>query len=611
MPSANPHAGALGSVNLRVRKAPPDARKVRAELLSAGVPEILADLYVTRGVRALDDIDYHIDNLLPVESMLNVAPMAKYLADARERGTRVLIVSDYDCDGATACSVLVTAFAASGMNVGYLVPDRMVHGYGLTPSIVDEAASLDPKPDVIITVDNGISSVAGVERAREYGIDVLVTDHHLAPEVLPPARLIVNPNQAGDTFPSKHIAGCGVAWYVARGYEAELRARGVKPGFRSENLLPFVAIGTVADVVQLDRNNRILVWEGLERIRAGKCPPGITALIEVSKKLQAELTCADIGFGVGPRVNAAGRLAHMGAGIECLTTPSLDRGRTLAEQLDEINTERKELTKELVEAAVGQVEAEVSNAIAMKTGLPLSIVAFGESWHEGVVGVVAGRIKETYHRPTIVMTRAHDGSIKGSGRSIPGFHLKHALDEINIAHPGLLLKFGGHAMAAGMSIDGARLADFQNVLEQVCAPHLTPDILEKVLDTDGPIPVSELSTDTVKQIAKEIWGQGFPEPLYDGEFTVRQVRSMGDEKQHHKFTVVPVGAGEGEDRGFDLVAFNRPGFLDEGTPEALSAAVKVQVNRFRDVESVQLLAEHVVLGPVLEPSSKPRGRRKP
>lgn len=561
---------------------------VVSRLRARGVDELLARVYAARGVKDLMEVRGTYHDLLPTHSMKNVTTMANYLADCVVQRKRVLIVSDYDCDGATACSLLVLAFGGAGMDFGYLVPDRMVHGYGLTPAIVEEAAALDPKPDVIITVDNGISSVAGVDRANELGIEVLVTDHHLAPDVLPKAKLIVNPNQPGCDFASKNIAGCGVAWYVARAFIEELIMRDMDPGFDPAELLSYVALGTVADVVKLDRNNRILVSLGLDYIRKEQCAPGVLALARISGKNPRALTCSDIGFGIGPRINAAGRLAHMGAGIECLTTLDFDEAGRLAKQLHETNEERKEIQREMVDQAVIQAvrllgrDPSVSN-VSDEFGRR-SIVVFHSEWHEGVVGIVAGRLKEDRHRPTVVMTMAHDGTIKGSGRSIPGFHLKHALDEINAKHPGVLLKFGGHAMAAGMTIAADKLEEFREALESVCQAGLTAEMMTKTLYHDGELPERFFNVDTVHELSQQVWGQGFEEPVFLNRMAVSEVNVIGADKTHLK---LKARLGDVET---DVMAFSQADLAECISPEIV-VAHKPQVNLFRGERNLQVLVE--------------------
>lgn len=535
--------------------------------------------------------------------MKNVRAMASYLVDCVVTRKRVLIVSDYDCDGATACAVLAMAFGGAGMNFGYMVPDRIKHGYGLTPDIVEEAVALDPSPDVIITVDNGISSFDGVNRANELGIEVLVTDHHLAPPVLPAAKLIVNPNQVGCDFPSKHIAGCGVAWYVARAFLEEMRSRDLDPGFDPSELLSYVALGTVADVVKLDRNNRILVSEGLKLIRQEQCAPGVIALARVSGKDVNSLTCSDIGFGLGPRINAAGRLAHMGAGIECLTTLDPDRATALARNLDVTNQQRKEIQRGIADQALIQALRLMTRETTPATDEygRRSLVVFHKEWHEGVVGVVAGRLKEDRHRPTVVMTKTHDNAIKGSGRSIPGFHLKHALDEINAKHPGVLLKFGGHAMAAGMTIAEDRLEEFREALEAICQRDLTPEMLTKRLMHDGELPASCFTVQQIHELSQEVWGQGFEEPVFLNKFVIADSRVIGQDKTHLKMTA-KVGQAE-----VDVMAFGQAD-LAEGLAAEMTVAFKPQLNTFRGQTKLTALVDLMPedLNPSLTPFLRER-----
>lgn len=569
-------------------------------LQGAGIPPLLSKLFAARGVSSPAELISGVDSLIPGTMMKGVPEMASYLADCAVTQKRVLIVSDYDCDGATACAILVMAFGGAGLNYDYLVPDRMVHGYGLTPAIVEEAAALDPKPEVIITVDNGISSVAGVARAKELGIEVLITDHHLAPEVLPDARLIVNPNQPGCDFPSKDIAGCGVAWYVATALVEELINRDMDPGFTSDELLSYVAIGTVADVVKLDRNNRILVREGLKLIREGHCAPGVLALARVSGKFFRHLSTSDIGFGIGPRINAAGRLDHMKAGIECLTTLDEIKANELALRLDRTNAERKDMQMDIVEQATLQVRALLGDGSQEK----YSLVAYDPSWHEGVVGIVAGRIKEERHRPTIVMCDSTDGDIKGSGRSIPGFHLKHALDRINASHPGILKKFGGHAMAAGMTIDASRLEEFKTVLEEVCRSEIAPELLVKRLKHDGELSPEDFTVEDVRAMSLEVWGQGFEEPIFVNELRIKSVELIGEYKTHMRMKAhlrapgaqrtIGSGSEEGLGDSDEVVAlgFNMAELAD-CVPDQIAVAFKPQVNTFRGESTLQILIDHI------------------
>lgn len=567
-----------------------------ARLRMAGMSDILARLYAARGVTSMKEARGSYSDLLPLDSLKGVREMARYLADCHAAGKRVLIVSDYDCDGATACAVLVMAFGAIGMNFDYMVPDRMVHGYGLTPAIVDEAGALDDRPDVIITVDNGISSHAGIDRARALGIDVLVTDHHLAPDVLPEATLIVNPNQPGCAFQSKNIAGCGVAWYVARALVEELAARGQDPGFDPAELLSYVALGTVADVVRLDANNRIMVSLGLQYIRNGQCAPGILSLATISGKNPKQLTCSDIGFGIGPRINAAGRLAHMGAGIECLTCLDPTLADELAAHLHVTNEERKEIQQEIVEAAGMQAAQLVTDELASYSsgqrdpyGLR-SFVVYDPTWHEGVIGIVAGRIKEERHRPTIVMTAAAGGDVKGSARSIPGFHIKHALDEINAKHPGVLLKFGGHAMAAGMTVAGDKFDLFKTAFEAICRRDLTPEIMTKTLMHDGQLQARDFDRDVIFAISQQVWGQGFEEPVFLNDLVVKESKVIGKDKCHLR--LIGHLANDPDVQDVEILAFGRAALNGEIAPQStVRVAFKPGINTFRGQERLQLLVE--------------------
>lgn len=562
-------------------------QEAMARLVEAGIPPLLASLYSARGISEASEVRGSVNDLLPVDDLKNARAMGKILADCRQSQERILIISDYDCDGATAGSVLIQAFKGAGLNFDILVPDRLKHGYGLTPSIVDEAAALPIKPRFIITVDNGISSTYGVERAREHGIEVLVTDHHLCPEVLPNARLIVNPQQPGDEFASKAIAGCGVAWYVARAMHDEIKDRGQDPGFDPMELTPFVAMGTVADVVPLDRNNRLIVSEGLRRIRAGECTPGIKALANVAKRNHEQLTCTDIGFALGPRINAAGRMAHMSSGIECLTTSDHDAAVHLACELDEINATRRELQKSMIDEANARAQS-----LSTVDSDARSLVVYEKDWHEGVVGIVAGRLKDDMHRPTFVLCDAQDGGIKGSGRSIDGFHLKHALDQINIEHPGVLLKFGGHAAAAGVTIAPDRLRDFKQAFERVCQEHLTPEMLERRACHDGALPSRHLNPDDIREMDLQVWGQGFPPPVFLDDFKVLNSRTMGADGDHLK---VVVDAGG---RKLDVVAFGE-GHRIADLPRALKVMFRPSINEWNGNVTVQLMAEGFFAAPDL------------
>jgi single-stranded-DNA-specific exonuclease len=565
-------------------EARPIADMAAAKLQKQGIHPLLSQLFASRGVTDSSQVRGKLTDILPVSSLKNCEEMASILADCVESQKRIMIVSDYDCDGATACAVLMSAFRSCGMNADYLVPDRRKHGYGLTDTIIDmEIAGLAIKPDYIITVDNGISSHAGIERARALGIEVLVTDHHLSPKVLPNAKLIVNPNQPGCNFESKNIAGCGVAWYVAKALAEELRARKKVPGYDAASLLQFVALGTVADVVKLDINNRILIAEGLKRIRKGECTEGIKALTEVSKKQVELMSTTDFGFALAPRINAAGRLEHMACGIEALLTEDRATATKLANILDRINIERKEITKRMA----GEAEMIVHGIDRRNnTGKgAMSIVVFDPEWNEGVVGIVAGRIKENRNRPTFVLCRAADGSVKGSGRSIEGLHMKHVLDKIDVNHPGILVKFGGHGMAAGVTIDETKIREFSKYFEQYCAEELTPEHLQRVIRHDGSMREEDLNLATIKAINREVWGAGFEQPVFIDTFDVIGAKTMGDEKQHLKLSV------KKGDLIVDAVAWDAAQ-IALNLPEKITAVYQAQINSYRGNESMQVMVQH-------------------
>lgn len=462
--------------------------------------------------------------------LLNADVAARYLADCIAADRRLLVVADYDCDGATACAVAVRGLRALGANVGFIVPDRMVHGYGLTPSVVELAASKEEglDPEVLITVDNGVASHQGVERAIELGLEVLVTDHHLPVKnkPLPRAITVVDPAQPNCPFPSKSLAGCGVIWYVLWALQDELKRRGVvvRNGFKVSSLLPLVAVGTVADVVALDKNNRALVQVGLEKIRSGQSFDGIDALISVGPANQAKpenIVTSDIAFGVGPRINAAGRLASMSIGIQCLLTNDPSVAQELAEALDEINRVRREVEYKTADEAFRQALALV------KVGT-WTIAVESPGWHPGVIGIVAGRIKEQKYLPTFVLaTDEATGKIKGSGRSIPGLNLKDCLDQVDKAAPGLMEKFGGHAMAAGLTLRPGGFEEFRDAFEEQARLMLSPEILQQKVEVDGSLSGMELSAKTAKALRMAPWGQGFLEPAFFDEFFVRSAKVTG------------------------------------------------------------------------------------
>ncbi len=542
-------------MNLLTRDVPP--RSAWA-LEQAGIHPLLARLYAARGVLSKDELDDALNLLLPPAGMLGTQAAAKLLADAMAQNKRLCIVADYDCDGATACAVGVSGLRMLGaQNVSYLVPDRVVDGYGLTPPIAERVHAQGA--DVLITVDNGIASVAGVQAAQALGLQVLVTDHHLPGSELPSAEVIVNPNQPGCGFASKSIAGVGVMFYVLLALRAELRQRGVfdatepapgrpklastpsggsephevgsvgaRPQPRLDALLPLVALGTVADVVKLDANNRRLVAQGLRRVRAGALPPGMAALMRAASRETARATTFDFGFALGPRINAAGRLADMTLGIECLLTDDAGRADELAKQLDAINRERRVIEGDMREMAMEMAESLFDEGDEP----PPAICVFDPDFHEGVVGIVASRIKDKLHRPTFVFAASSapgkEHELKGSGRSIAGFHLRDALDLVAKRAPGVLLRFGGHAMAAGCTIAEEHLDVFEETLNQVAMEWLDAATLQRRLETDGPLPAEYRRVDLVDMLHHEVWGQGFAPPVFCEEIEVVSQRLVGE-----------------------------------------------------------------------------------
>ncbi len=508
-------------------------------LEQAGLHPLLARLFAARGITTKEQLDDALALLIPPAQMLNATTAAKQLADAMAAGQRLCIVADYDCDGATACAVGVRGLKLLGAPMGwdkveYLVPDRVTDGYGLTPSIAQRVKQRGA--DWLVTVDNGIASVAGVRAAREAGLNVLVTDHHLPAVIdgavtLPTDCTIVNPNQPGCGFESKSIAGVGVMFYVLLALRAELRERGVfdaKTQPKIDTLLPLVALGTVADVVKLDANNRRLVAQGLKRVRAGAMPPGMAALFAVAARQPAKASAFDFGFALGPRLNAAGRLADMTLGIECLLTDDPGRADELARTLDGINRERKAIEGEMREQALMIVEELFDESEEP----PPAITVFDPDFHEGVVGIVASRLKDKLHRPTFVFAASgaegKEHELKGSGRSIPGFHLRDALDLVAKRHPGVLLRFGGHAMAAGCTIDEEHIDTFEQAFAQVAHEWLDAATLQRRLEADGALDKQYRRPDLVDTLHAEVWGQGFAPPVFCEEVQVLSQRLVGE-----------------------------------------------------------------------------------
>jgi len=557
----------------RILTRPVPTRAV-TRLLEAGTHPLLARLYAARGIESRDQLDYSLKSLLPPARLKGAHEAAQILADAIEAGARMLIVADYDCDGATACAVGIRALRAFGADVGYLVPNRFEYGYGLTPAIVELAAKMEP--DLLITVDNGIASVEGVAAAREHGIATVITDHHLPGDELPEADVIVNPNQPGCDFPSKALAGVGVMFYTMLALRAELRERGAFEGKTEPNLaelLDLVALGTVADVVKLDHNNRILVSQGLQRMRADRMQPGIRALFAAAGRDAARATTFDMGFALGPRLNAAGRLADMSLGIECLITDDMGRAINIAQELDTLNRERRSIEAGMQEEAMVGLDT-------IDPGSRASLTLFEPEWHQGVIGILAGRIKEKFHRPTIAFARGNDGELKGSGRSIPGLHLRDALDLVTKRAPGLILKFGGHAMAAGLTINEVDLARFEQIFETVVHSLIDPADLTRSLETDGALEDSLYSLETARLLEREIWGQGFAAPVFDDTFRVENQRILKD--KHLKLQL-----RKGATR-IDAIQFNHA----DPAGQSIHAAFRLAVNEYNGVSSIQLMLEH-------------------
>jgi single-stranded-DNA-specific exonuclease len=546
-------------------------------LIRHGLHPVLARLYASRGVCMPDEIETGLARLVPPVALKGCEDAAVLLADSIEGKRRMLVVADYDCDGATACAVAVRGLRMFGAQIDYLVPNRFEYGYGLTPEIVALAAQR--KPHLLITVDNGIASVDGVEAANALGIDVLVTDHHLPGDDLPAARAIVNPNQPGCTFPSKCIAGVGVMFYVLLALRAELRRRGAfgdaRPEPRLDGLLDLVALGTVADVVKLDGNNRVLVAQGLQRIRNGRMQPGIAALFRAAARDARSASGFDLGFGVGPRLNAAGRLSDMSLGIECLTTDDIGRAWELAQQLDAMNRERREIE-------AGMQQQALADLSAIDPEGATTITLFNESWHQGVIGIVAGRLKEKFHRPsfTFALADASGTLVKGSGRSIPGFHLRDALDLISKREPGLIVKFGGHAMAAGLTLATADVPRFTAAFEAVGREWLNENALARVIETDGELEDAYFTPQFVEMLDAAVWGQGFPAPVFSGEFDIASQALVKD--KHLKLQLA-----RGRQR-FNAIWFNHTDPL----PARTTVAYRLSRDTWNGVSRVQLIVEH-------------------
>ncbi|EEC5264819.1 single-stranded-DNA-specific exonuclease RecJ [Salmonella enterica subsp. enterica] len=557
--------------------------------LPADLPPLLRRLYASRGVRSARELERSVKGMLPWQQLSGIDNAVEILYNAFREGIRIIVVGDFDADGATSTALSVLGMRALGCdNISYLVPNRFEDGYGLSPEVVDQAKARGAQ--LIITVDNGISSHAGVSHAKTLGIPVIVTDHHLPGDTLPDAEAIINPNLRDCEFPSKSLAGVGVAFYLMLALRTFLRDKGwfdernIAPPNLAE-LLDLVALGTVADVVPLDANNRILTWQGLSRIRAGKCRPGIKALLEISNRDPQQLVASDLGFALGPRLNAAGRLDDMSVGVALLLCDNLGEARVLASELDALNQTRKEIEQGMqAEALILCEKLERSSET-----LPGGLAMYHPEWHQGVVGILASRIKERFHRPVIAFAPAGDGTLKGSGRSIQGLHMRDALERLDTLYPDLMIKFGGHAMAAGLSLEEHKFEQFQQRFGELVTEWLDPALLQGEVISDGPLSAAEMSME-VAQLLRDAgpWGQMFPEPLFDGRFRLLQQRLVGE--RHLKVMVEPVGGGP----LLDGIAFNidTTCWPDNGVQE-VELAYKLDINEFRGNRSLQIIIDDI------------------
>jgi single-stranded-DNA-specific exonuclease len=553
----------------------------------ASLHPVIARIYAGRGVSELSELDKGLETLLPDGAMLGIDAGVTRLVSALQRQESILIVGDFDCDGATSTTTALLALRAFGFNqVDYLVPNRFEYGYGLSPEIVEVARQ--KQPDLIITVDNGISSIEGVDRANEFGIDVIVTDHHLPGSVLPKAVAIINPNQAGCQFMAKSTCGAGVVFYLLIALRRQLQQLGwfEKQGVKAPNLgnyLDLIALGTVADVVPLERNNRTLVHQGLARIRAGRARPGLLALLEVAGRDHQRISSSDLGFAVAPRLNAAGRLDDISLGIECLLEEDSQRAREYAEQLDALNRERRSIESEMQAQAMAYLESlDLSEAER-----PAGIALFNEQWHQGVIGILASRVKEKLHRPVIVFAPGDEGEIKGSARSIEGFHIRDGLDRIATEQPGLISKFGGHAMAAGLTIAKADLARFEAAFADEVTRQTRKEDLDRVIETDGELAPSQFTMELAQMIQEAgPWGHQFPEPSFHGEFRLLQQRIVG--QKHLKMVLQEPTTG----LALDAIAFNvESDVWPNASINRVRAVYRLDINEFRGQRSLQLMVE--------------------
>ncbi len=563
----------MSAVNIQTR---PVNETVCHSLIQSGADPLTARLCAARGVVSLSELDDKLAALLPYQTLTNCEAAAARLADAVQKKEKILIVADYDADGATACSVGMAGLGAMGAAVDFLVPNRFEHGYGLTPELAEIAAARGV--DLLVTVDNGIASIAGVARAQALGLDVIVTDHHLPADEVPNC-IIVNPNQRGCGFASKSLAGVGVIFYVLMALRAELRRRNYfSDGLKEPNLgelLDLVALGTVADVVPLDHNNRILVSQGLKRMRSGKMRPGIRALFDVARRDWKKAQPFDMGFALGPRINAAGRLDDMSLGIACLLAPGEAEAQTLAEQLNGLNIERREIEQSMLQDALN----------AFPDTLPdgqTTLVAYRDDFHQGVVGIVASRLKDHFYRPAIVFASADNGEVRGSGRSIPNLHLRDALDLVSKRHPNLILKFGGHAMAAGLSILEHNIPAFQTAFEEAVREMVREEDLSQTFITDGSLAAGDITLEQAQNLARQVWGQGFAPPSFTDLFRVVRQQSLGAEGKHKKAWLQKDGCE------FEAMFWR----CSEDIPEYIRTVYRPVANEWRNNLELQLYIDY-------------------
>lgn len=563
--------------------------EISSELQSSGLHPVLQRVLGNRHIQNPGQIEYSLDKLTGYERLWGIDQAVQLVVDAIEQQQSILIVGDFDADGATSTAVCYRALKMLGHErVNYLVPNRFDFGYGLSPELVEVACR--DKPDLLITVDNGISSLQGVAAAKAAGIRVLVTDHHLAGESLPEADAIVNPNQPACTFPSKNLAGVGVIFYVMLAVRARLREQGYFEGARKEpnmgQLLDLVALGTVADVVPLDENNRIIVSQGLKRIQAGRACVGINAILKVAGREVNRITASDLGFAVGPRLNAAGRLEDMSLGIECLITDDAGYAMRIAEQLDELNRNRREIEQEMQTQAMQSLQ-HLESAIE-QAELPFGISLYNPDWHQGVIGILASRIKDKFHRPVIVFADDNEEVVKGSARSIKGLHIRDALEEISTRYPGMIIKFGGHAMAAGLSLRKDSLAQFEQAFNEQVRKQLDEDALQGVIESDGELQGHDFNLELAEAIRDAgPWGQHFVEPTFDGEFEVIEWRVVGE--KHLKMELQSADS----EQPIAAIAFNTPASLVEESDGFIRAAYRLDVNEFRNRKTAQLVVEYI------------------